>query len=588
MEKKEKLLKQISELWSYLSTGIKYKCLLLLCFMILVSFVEVISLGALMPFLTLLVSPELVLEYSFIKEFFNKNYLSDPKTLLLPITSLFIVIIILSFLIRICALYFQITLARDIEIELGSKIFQKTIYQPYQTHAGRNSSEIISGVTVKAKHVVGNTIVPILTILGSSTTIIFVTLTLIYLKPSVIISLIFLLTLIYVTIYVTIKKILQKNSYIIAFQASNLIKTLSEGIGGIREIIINCTQKVHIKSFNASFQQLLNAEAKNAKINSSPRFFIETFAMIAIAISAYFISLSDGGIMKAIPILGVLVLGAQRVMPALNAAYYNLTLIYAHTSSLKDTLILLRQKDNLDNEKDIIALPFKSNIEFQNVSFNYDVGDKHILKNLNILVNKGDTIGIMGLTGSGKSTLINILMGLLIPSSGNILVDNKVLNFKTLRRWQLNITHVPQNIFLNDNSIIENIALGISKNNIDLKRIKKSVKVAQIEKEIVNFSKGYNTIVGENGIRLSGGQKQRIGIARAIYRDAKILVLDEATSALDNVTEAVVMKSIKDLKKNYTIIVVAHRLSTLKLCDKIIELENGTIKKTGSYKDFFD
>ena len=308
--------------------------------------------------------------------------------------------------------------------------------------------------------------------------------------------------------------------------------------------------------------------------------------MTLIALLAYSLSSSEDGLLAALPVLGAIALGAQRLLPVLQIMYSSFSAIRGGLEVLNDVLNLLDQ-ERLEY-KDVgldFKINFKHSISLENMEFRYQENLPLVLENISIDIPKGARIGFIGLTGSGKSTLLDIIMGLLFCSKGNLLIDGKKIDVTNNVHWQKNIAHVPQSIYLSDNSISENIAFGIPYEEIDHKRVKNVAKCAQIDKTIESLKEKYQTHVGERGARLSGGQIQRIGIARALYKNTDVIILDEATSALDNLTELAVINAIEDLEKDITIIMVAHRLTTLKKCQKIIELKDGKILRSGTYKE---
>jgi ATP-binding cassette subfamily B protein len=282
--------------------------------------------------------------------------------------------------------------------------------------------------------------------------------------------------------------------------------------------------------------------------------------------------------------LGSLALGAQRLLPILQQAYVNWTSMLGGEASLRDTIELLNQpmpqSKKIDTQN---KNSFKQGVRFENVSFRYSEKSTLVLNKINLTIEKGARIGFIGTTGSGKSTFLDIVMGLLKQTSGLILIDEKPIEIYNNREWQNRIAHVPQSIFLTDSTIAENIAFGIPFNQIDFNKVTEASRKAQIDKNIENWPLKYSTLVGERGVRLSGGQRQRIGIARALYKNADIIVFDEATSALDNETEKEVMQAIDELGDDLTILIVAHRITTLKNCDLIVELKNGEIQDIGNY-----
>jgi ATP-binding cassette subfamily B protein len=312
---------------------------------------------------------------------------------------------------------------------------------------------------------------------------------------------------------------------------------------------------------------------------------MEALGMLLIAALAYFLAQQVDGVAKAIPILGALALGAQRLLPVLQQAYGAWAQINSGQASLKDTIELLDQPLPDCANQSITQLPFNQNIILRQLSFRYSEQAPYVLNQLNLTITKGSRVGFIGTTGSGKSTLLDIVMGLLHPTNGLLEIDGQPINSSNQRAWQSHIAHVPQVIFLADTTIEENIAFGIPRDQIDFSRVKKAAQQAQISQSIESWPKQYLTFVGERGIRLSGGQRQRIGIARALYKQADVIIFDEATSALDGETEQAVMQAIESLSKELTLLIIAHRLSTLKSCTQIVELSDGNIKRTCEYQD---
>ena len=308
--------------------------------------------------------------------------------------------------------------------------------------------------------------------------------------------------------------------------------------------------------------------------------------MLLIAALAYMLAQQVDGIAKAIPVLGALALGSQRLLPVLQQAYSSWSGILSSQVSLQDTLVLLDQPlPDYADQSHAKPMPFQHQISLNHVSFRYSPQTPYVLSNLNLTIGKGSRIGLIGVTGSGKSTLLDIIMGLLQPTEGTFKIDDQTSTVTNHRAWQAHIAHVPQAIFLADSSIEENIAFGVPKSQIDQVRVRQAANKAQIADVVESWPKQYQTIVGERGIRLSGGQRQRIGIARALYKQADVIIFDEATSALDTETEEAVMKAIEGLSSDLTLLIIAHRLTTLRNCTQIVELDNGGIKRAGSYQD---
>jgi ATP-binding cassette subfamily B protein len=376
------------------------------------------------------------------------------------------------------------------------------------------------------------------------------------------------------------------NSQTIARESTYVIKSLQEGLGGIRDVLIDGSQSVYCQIYRNADLPLRRAQGNNSFINYGPRYAMEALGMLLIAALAYALAQQSDGIAKAIPILGALALGAQRLLPVLQQAYGSWSSIQGGQAALQDTLVLLDQPlpDYL-NEPIAKPLPFQHQIAFKQLSFRYTAHTPWVLRDLNLSIPKGSRFGFIGTTGSGKSTLLDLVMGLLQPTEGKMEIDDLAVTSTNQRAWQAHIAHVPQAIYLADSTIEENIAFGVAKDQMDPQRVRHAAQQAQIADSIESWPEQYQTFVGERGVRLSGGQRQRIGIARALYKQADVIIFDEATSALDNETEQAVMQSIEGLSKDLTLLIIAHRLTTLKNCTQIVVLGDRGIQRTGSYED---
>jgi ABC-type multidrug transport system fused ATPase/permease subunit len=377
------------------------------------------------------------------------------------------------------------------------------------------------------------------------------------------------------------------NSQRIARESTQVLKALQEGLGGIRDVLLSGTQPIYWEIYRNADLPYRRAYASNTFIALSPRFAMEAIGMVLIAGLAYGLSRQAGGVATALPVLGALALGAQRLLPALQQIYVGWVAIAGSQNSLADAIELLDQPLPAEaTTPEPEPLEFKDSISFNSVRFRYSDDGPWFC--LDLTIAKGARVGFVGRTGSGKTTTLDLLMGLLEPAKGQILVDGQSILGERRRSWQRAIAHVPQSIFLADITIAENIAFGVPRDEIDMNLVRKAARQAQIDKFIESSRKAYNELVGERGIRLSGGQRQRIGIARALYKQASVLIFDEATSSLDNATEQAVMESIESLNRDLTILIIAHRLTTVKRCDQIIELAHGKVVAQGSYEQLLE
>tara|TARA_X000000950_G_scaffold229307_2_gene277141 strand:- start:10007 stop:11767 length:1761 start_codon:yes stop_codon:yes gene_type:complete len=578
----------LRRLWSFIEKKRRTQLYLILALSSVVSFLEILSISAVIPFLGVLLDPYKVYEYSFVAKYANQFGINNPLELTFPVTVIFVSAVLISGVLKILLFWGQIRLGHSIGADISYRIFRSTIYQDYLTHMSKNSSDVLAAISEKTNGIITQIVLPIIQLFGSLLLILMLISTMLMVNPvSTFYGFIFL-GVFYFTIISLTKRRLSVNGELISSLVSRRLKILQEGLGGIRDIALNNTQQLFTSLYRNADLAMRQAKATNSFIQDSPRFILEALFIIFIACFGYWMTTTKNGIQDLIPFLGALALGVQRLMPRLQQAYSSWSNLKGAKALLVDVLDILEQPlpKYIDNPI-VKRLSFNNYINLQNVSFKYSSDTSWVLRNINIKIKKGTRIGLIGTTGGGKSTLSDLLMGLITPSRGKILVDNVPLNSRNCREWQANISHVPQSIFLADASIAENIAFGVPVDSIDHKRVSWAAKIAQIEKTICKWKENYQTVVGERGIRLSGGQRQRIGIARALYKKSSVIIFDEATSALDNNTETSVMRALEDIDENITIIIIAHRTTTLKKCDLIFEIDQGQIKTKGQYTDIF-
>lgn len=576
----------LTRLWQHISPRRRGQFGLLLVLMILASFAEIFSIGAVLPFLGVLTAPTRVFEAPAAQPFIQAMAIVSPDQLLLPLTVIFGVATVVAGALRLLLLWASTRLSFATGADLSLSIYRRTLYQPYAVHAARNSSEVISGISGKADGVIYLIINPILNLISSSFMLSAILLVLLSVNPVIALSAFGGFGLIYGLIIKLTRNRLLIDSRCVAHESTQVIKYLQEGLGGIRDVLIDGSQAAYCQIYRNADQPLRRAQGNHLFIIQSPRFGMEALGMLLIAALAYTLSQQSTGVAMAIPTLGALALGAQRLLPVLQQAYISWSNIRSGQASLEDTLDLLDQPlpDYVDSPA-AQPIPFNRHISLKRLSFSYGVHTPRVFNNVNLTIAKGARVGFIGSTGSGKSTLLDIVMGLLLPTEGVMEIDGQPITTSNLRSWQAHIAHVPQAIFLADSSIEENIAFGVPKENIDVERVKRSARHAQINDVIEAWPDQYRTNIGERGIRLSGGQRQRISIARALYKQADVIIFDEATSALDNDTEKAVMNTIDGLSEHITILIIAHRLSTLANCEKIVELGNGGVIRAGNYLD---
>ncbi|MDC0181919.1 ABC transporter ATP-binding protein/permease [Candidatus Thioglobus sp.] len=575
-------------LWHHLSRSRRRQFLLLMGLMLISAFAEVISLGAVLPFLGVLVAPDQVFSHPVVADVAQAWGITSADQLVLPLTVAFAAAALIAGAIRILLLWASTWLAYASGVEISIEVYRRTLYQPYRVHVARNSSEVISGIISKVGGAV-NILSYMLILISSTVLTVAIMLTLLAIDAMVASMAAVGLGVSYMLITWISRRRLHRNSQRIAHEQTQVVKALQEGLGGIRDVLLDGTQPVYCNIYHKADQPLRWSQGNNTFISQCPRYIMEALSMVLIAALAYALSSRVGGISTALPVLGALALGAQRLLPALQQIYGSWATIAGSHASLADTIELLDQPLPAEHLQPAPApLQIQQDIRFNDVRFRFTRDGPWVLDGLNLNILKGARVGFVGSTGSGKSTTLDLLMGLLMPTEGELLVDGHPISGNRVMAWQRSIAHVPQNIYLGDSTLAENIAFGVPPDAIDIDRVQQAARQAQIADFIESSPQGYQACVGERGIRLSGGQRQRIGIARALYKKASVLVFDEATSALDNATEQSVMDAIEELSSNLTILLIAHRLSTVRRCDTIVELEQGQVVAQGTYEQLLE
>ena len=575
----------LNRLWRHIEPSRRRQFAFLSVLMLIASLAEIVSIGAVLPFLGALTAPDRIFDLPIAQPVIQALKLTEPNQLLLPLTIAFALASLIAGAIRLSLLWASTKLSFAAGADLSFNIYRSTLYQPYAAHCTRNSSEVINGILSKVNGIIGGIIIPTLTLISSSVMLIAILVTLLLVQPVIALIAFGGFGLIYIVIIRSTRKRILTNSKCVARESNQVVKSLQEGLGGIRDVLIDGTQEAHCQIYRNADSPLRRAQGNSLFIGASPRYSMEALGMVLIAVLSYALAQQVDGVSNAIPILGALALGAQRLLPVLQQAYASWTSINSEQSSLKDILALLDQPLPDYANQPPAQLQFRQKIVLRELGFCYGEQTPYILQKVNLTIRKGSRVGFIGATGSGKSTLLDIVMGLLQPTNGTLEIDDQIITLANHRAWQANIAHVPQTIFLADSTVEENIAFGVPRGQIDHSRVKQAALQAQISASIESWPKQYQTFVGERGVRLSGGQRQRIGIARALYKQADVIIFDEATSALDNETEQAVMQALEALSKNLTVLIIAHRLSTLKNCTQIVELDGGAIKRVGSYQE---
>lgn len=538
---------------------------------------EIISLAAVVPFLSVLASPQAFMESSTVKSFAPLFGINNAPQALSAVCLAFGVITLISATIRTLTIFVTSKFTLALGADLSRIVFERTLRQPYTAHAKQNSAAVIANVTQHVGAFVNGILNPSIQFLTSLLTVVGILASLFIINWWVALTASIVFGGSYTCIVRINKSRYERNSYIVVAAQDDVIKALQEGLGAIRDVIIDGNQEFYTRLYSEADRRSRNAQNDSHIRSATPKYFLEAVGMLMICTVAFILSQGESKLLGAVPILGALAMGAQKLLPAMQAAFASYSAIVGNMYGLDRIVDVLKSEQGPTCPSDVAACGVEDAIRFASVEFTYVDEAPLVLCQLSFDIKRGERIGIIGATGSGKSTTMDLLLGLLQPTSGQIVIDGEPLVGDKVFAWQKSLSHVPQVIYLADASIAENIAFGLPKDKIDMEQVRNAARLAQIAEHIESLEAGYDTFVGERGIRLSGGQRQRIGIARALYKNATVLVFDEATSALDDETEAELMKAIDGLSKDLTVIMIAHRLSTVRRCDKILKLHKGKV-----------
>jgi ABC-type multidrug transport system fused ATPase/permease subunit len=575
------------ELYASLTPRRRRQFYLVLMLMLAGALAELATIGAVLPFLSLLADPDRINRIPLLAAAFDAVGAHANSQRLFAAASLFIILAIVAAAVRLQLTWSSQNFIFRLGHELAVNIQRRILFQPYTFHISQNTSTLIASLE-KVGTLVFYVLLQLIQAAIAVVISIFIIAALIYVDPFTALVSAAVFGLIYLIVSTLMRRRLDRNSEIIGLTWDERVKIVQESLGGIRDVIIDSSQPVYLEAFRRVDDRHSIAKTNTAFIGAAPRFIIESLGMALIAVLAIVMAQREGGFAAALPILGALALGAQRLLPMLQQIYLSWSVAVGNKSLIEQVLQLVRLPvdEELAHARKVPALPLREAIRLEDVSFAYSSRRSAALDRVSFEISRGQRVALIGKTGSGKSTLADLLMGLLDPTGGRITVDGVPLTRENRRNWQRSIAHVPQTIFLADASVARNIALGVPAQDIDERRVVEAASKAQLDEFVGTLPDGYDTFVGERGIRLSGGQRQRLGIARAIYKQAPVLVLDEATSALDDETEAAVMKALDQLgDEGRTIIMIAHRLSSLSRADMVVRLDNGRVVELGSYSE---
>ena len=582
-------MQSFKKLLFLLSVKERKQASLLLVMILIMALLDMIGVASILPFMAVLTNPNLIDTNSMLNSMFQLSSIvgvKDSKQFLFVLGVLVLILLIVSLSFKAITAYAQARFVQMRQYSIGKRLVEGYLNQPYSWFLNRHSADLGKTILSEIDVVVGGGITPVMELIAKGTITFALLSLLIFADPKL--SLIVGLSLggIYGIIYKLARSYLTRIGKERLKDNQKRFTAVSEAFGAAKEVKVGGLEDVYIRRFSNPAQNYAKNLASARVISQLPRFALEAIAFGGVMLVILYLMAKTGSFSSALPVISLYVFAGYRLMPALQQIYNSINAITFVTPSIDKLYDDIKSLKSYDFEKNQTLLPLEKKIELKNVHYNYPNSSRTTLKNLNISIPAKTTVGLVGATGSGKTTTVDIILSLLLPQKGTLEVDNQIITKNNSKTWQRSIGYVPQQIYLSDNTIAANIAFGVNDDEIDQDTVEKVSKIANLHEFVTNeLSKKYQTTIGERGVRLSGGQRQRIGIARALYHNPKVLILDEATSALDNITEKAVMDAIDNLSKNITIILIAHRLSTVKKCDRIYILENGELKNEGTFDE---
>ena len=558
--------------------------------MILVmALIDTIGVASILPFMAVLTNPDIIETNLILKKMYQTSNIfgvESSQQFIFALGILVFVTLVISLIFKAITTYVQVKFIQMREYSVGKRLIQGYLHQPYSWFLNRNSAELGKNILSEVTLVIGAGLRPLIELIAKGLVAIALICLLVIADPKLAVIVGLSIGGAYGIIFLIIRHYL--NIIGKARLRSNELrfKSVSEAFGASKEVKIGGLEKKYIQKFSDPAQIYAKTQASSQAINLIPRFFLEAMAFGGILLIILYMMAQSGNFNNSLPIISLYVFAGYRLMPAVQQIYVSFARLTFIGPSLNKIYNDIKNLSIPNIDKDQGTLLIKNDVILKNIFYNYPNSSRTVLKNISLKISAKSSVGLVGTTGSGKTTTVDIILGLLEAQKGTLEVDGKIIDKQNCRSWQRSIGYVPQHIYLSDDTVAANIAFGVEPIDISLDAVEKASKIANLHEFVVNeLDNKYQTTIGERGIRLSGGQRQRIGIARALYHNPQVLILDEATSALDNKTEKAVMDAVNNLSKDITIILIAHRLSTVKKCDKIILLENGEIKNQGKFEE---
>ena len=570
----------------------KKKAALLMVMIIIMAILDMIGVASIMPFLTVLTNPAVIENNSILSFMYDKSSIvnvGNTQEFIIALGVLVFFVLIFSLAFKALTTYAQIRFVEMREYSIGKRLMQGYLSQPYSWLMGRNSADLSKTIFSEIHLVMIQAVSPMFTLISSTAVVIAISILLIIINPFIAFMISFTLGLAYWIIYTFVRGYLkvigQKRLEVNQIRFT----TVSEAFGAAKEVKLGGLEDIYVNRFSETTKDFARYQASVAVLSRLPRYLIEAIGFGGIILVIIYFLIKTNTFTNSLPVIALYAFAGYRILPSLQNIYNSASQLRFAIPALDNLYEELKSNKIKIKPYSKKKLSLKKVISLKNIEYNYPNSKRTSVKNINIEIFAQTTVALVGATGSGKTTTADIILGLLEPKKGTLEVDSQLINDENRLAWQKNIGYVPQHIYLTDNTVRSNIALGVDSKDIKQESVERAARVANLHDFVINkLSKGYDTIIGERGIKLSGGERQRLGIARALYQNPKVLVLDEATSAMDNLTEKSIMRSINVLRKDTTVILIAHRLSTIKNCEKIFLLENGEIIKQGTFDELME
>ena len=587
------MLKIIIEFFLLLTPTQRKQFYLLQVLVIIMSLAEIVSIVSVVPFMTIVGDPSVLEKDNLLSILFLKSNIDDPYEFIFYLGFIVLATLAIATLISMFITWRLTMFANKVGVEIGDRLYTYYLNQDWLFHTIGNSSNLTKKIANESTRLTSEILVPLM-LMNSRIVLTFFIVFLMFLHdPFVLMIILLVFSLSYIILFKFIRQRLVINGKNISNMFLERFKLMSEGFGGIKEVLLLGRSNYFKERFNKAGNILSHSLGTNRAMEKTPRYFMEWLGFtIIIVLVLYLLKTSQGNLGIILPVLSAYALAGMKLLPALQQIYHSIAQVKGNISAYESIQEDLKNSNATEKSQKVETnqqVWSKHNeINLKNIKFNYPDKTIPALENISLTIKPNTTVGFVGTTGSGKSTLIDVILGLIKPQQGEIAIDGTPLTKKNLRMWQNKIGFVPQTIFLTEDTIAENITFGIPQDLIDYVQIKKVLKLAHLEEWVSQLEKGVYTKVGERGVQVSGGQKQRIGIARALYNEADVLVFDEATSALDGITEKNIMNAINKFTGQKTLIIIAHRMKTVEKCNQIFMMENGRVVDRGTYQQLLE